>query len=598
MSPKQRSSDDYQPTAVRRDVQTLLQVAETLNSGRGFTHELGRVLEIVTDALDAGAATLCVPEQEGGRGELRVSFAARGHEMKTELLDVELGLRDEVLRGGASLAITDVRQEPRFRDGVERAFGLEPRAVLAVPLRRRHEVVGLLVAVREKPRAFDRDDQDLLEAIADKVAVAVENDSLMRQLRRDLQVHELLLDVSREVGRSLDLDRVLEQVFDSLNRVVPFDAAAIFLVAPEDQSLRVAAQRGYSDEGANLEVPAGKGIISLVLEELRGTRVADVRKHPRYLAARPGTRSEIAIPIVSGGEAIGVVNLESDRSDAYTESDLRIAELIAAHVASAIINAQRHRDRLERSQIEHEMALARDIQLRLFPGGPPASGTIEWDALNVPSSAVGGDYYDHMLTDDNRLWLLIADVSGHGLSAALLTASMQTGFRLLARDVSDPGELAGRLNEVLFESSPANQFVAAIITILDLESGELRFCNAGHLPAVVIGDRAISELRGGGLPLGMFGTSEYETVSMRVDPHDLIVFYTDGIPEATDLYENQFGIKAVLEIARQHREAEITEIIPAIRLAVRSHRGRTGGHLDDITLMVARWRGPEIPISA
>jgi len=582
-------------TEAEGNLRVFLQVADALNSGESFQEQLAAVLEIVTEALDADAATVCVPVSGEGRHDLRIAFAARGEQMRTALLQIELGLREQVLRSGVSLSIADVRQEAAFRGQLEGAFGYEPRALLAVPLHRRQQVIGFVVAVRVEPRAFSERDQALLEAVADKVAIAVENDSLVRQLRRELQEHELLLDISRKVGKRLDLDRVLEQIFDALHPVVPYDAAAIFLLDPRDESLQLSAQRGYADEARILEVPAGKGLVGVALNELHGVRIGDARNHPSYLAARPETRAEMAVPIISAGEAIGVINLESDEPDAYSERDQRLAELIAAQVASAITIARRHRDRIERSQVEAELALARDIQQGLFPAAPPPTPAVDWGALNIPSSAVGGDYYDYLLTDDNRLWLLIADVSGHGLSAALLTASMRTGFQLLVRETRRPHEVAERLNEVLYEGSPANQFVAAVISILDLETGDLRSCNAGHIPPLIIGKNRTLELVGGGLPLGMFPDARYESRRTRVEPGDLLVYYTDGIPEATDRCGEEFGIEPLARAVRAHRLLPIPEIIEGVRQQVRAHRGRTGGHLDDITLMVTRRRSDASP---
>lgn len=592
MSSNAGPSDRAPNAAGRDDVRTLMRIADALTSGRPLAVELEVVLEIVATSLDASGATLCVPDPAAYGRELRVSFARRGGSMETAVLDVDLGIREQVLRSGESLAIADTRLEPRFRDTIESVFGVEPRALLAVPVRGREKVVGLLVAVRERPRAFSNDDRNLLEAIAGRISVAVENDELMRQLRRELQEHELLLEISREVGRTLDLDKVLEQLFDALHRVVPFDAAAVFLVHLADASLQLAAQRGYADEASIREIPAGRGIISAALDGLCGLRIADVRDHPRYLPARPSTRSEMAVAIVSAGEPVGVINLESDLADSFRERDLRITEMIAAHVASAIMNARRHRDRLQSSRVEHELALAREIQIGLFPAGAPPTSAVEWDAINQPASAVGGDYYDYLLTVDRRLWLLIADVSGHGLSAALLTAAMQTGFRLLAREVDDPAVVAARLNEILFETSPANQFVAAVISILDLDTGDLRYCNAGHLPALVVGTDQVRELRGGGLPLGMFASAEYTTASVQLVPGELLAFYTDGIPEASNLDGEEFGVDAMLELVQEHRDGEITAIIPAVRVALRAHRGRQGDHSDDKTMMVVRWLGP------
>lgn len=576
------------------DLQLLLEIAETLNEGDDFEAGLERVLARVARALHADATALCAREGRGARGELRVSFERPGSSLETARLDSGSGIRERVLTSGNSVRIADVRDEPDYESAIDRHFGIEPRAMLAVPLRLRESVIGVLYAVRTTAREFAPHDENLLAAVADKLAVWVQNDALVRELRAELAERKLLLDVSRTVSQTIELDRVLELVFDTLRHEVPFDAAGIFLTRDDGRTLDLAAQRGYSSPDAIRVVPGGQGIIGRVQRLLHGALIDDVREHSDYFEARPTTRSEMAVPIVSAGRCIGVVNLESDRAHAYDERSLRIAEMIAAQVASAIANARLHASRLEHLQVEHELGLAREIQLSLLPAATFAAQGIQIDAVNVPSSAVGGDYYDYLLEENGHVFVVLADVSGHGLSAALLTASMRTGFRLLARQTHDPAEIARRLSEVLYEGSPDNQYVAAVVGTLDLRSGRLRYCNAGHIPPLAVAPSgATRSLTGGGVPLGLFPGARYETQSLRLEPGELLALYTDGIPEAECDRGEQLGVTAVDQALVKNRDQSLGQIRETLRRMVREHRGRRGGHVDDITLLLARWSGPD-----
>ncbi len=586
------------PTDVRRQhpARLMLHIQRALDSVEEFDVQLETVLELLADELGADAAALCVGLSANDGRQLEVAFARRGHTLRRTLL-AKLGLREKVLETGRSLRLDDARAQPGFRASLEEPFGPLPRSLLAVPLRLRQKSIGLLVAARGRLESFTDEDEELLAAVADKLTIAAENDRLLRQLRLDLEERELLLEISRRVGRTLDLETVLEHVFEAMHPVVPFHAGAIFLAQP-DGSLALSAQCGYADETPLLEVPEGKGLIGLALRRGRAVRVDDVREEPDYFDVRESTRSEIAVPIRGGGQTVGVINLESDEPNAYSERDQRIAELIAAQVSSAIINAQLHRDRFEHTRLDHELELAREIQLGLFPKAPPDHHAIEIDAINLPSSAVGGDYYDYLLCEPDRLWLALADVSGHGLSAALLTGVTQTGFRLLAQAHRDPAELAELLNGVLHESTPPNQFVAAVLAILDLQTGELRYCNAGHLPANVYHDGRWIELSGGGVPLGLFDGATYESHTVQLEPGALLLFYTDGIPEAEDDEGLEFGIRRLLDLVADQPDRAIDAFAPAMRAELRRHRGRHGSHADDVTLMTARWHGPDGPASS
>lgn len=575
----------------------LLRVAETLDSEAKFEDLLHRALAVVAEALDASAASLCVPESHEDGGELRVSFVHRGDGMETALLRAELGLRDVVLEHGRPLRVDDVLEEPDYRGTLENAFDVEPRALLAVPMQRKRRVIGLLVATRDRPRPFTEEDQHLLEAVSDQFAAAVQTDTLMRQLRLELQERELLLKVSRKVGRSLDLDRVLEEIFDALGSVVPFDAAAIFLVDERDGSLSVGAHRGYDGaEGRISHLAEGEGIVGVALEELRGMTIDRVRDHPRYVEARASTQSEMAVPIVSAGRAVGVINLESDVEGFYEERDLRVAELVAGHVASALVNARLHRREIRDMQVQHELEVAREIQLGLLPGRRLKLDQVAIDATNVPSSTVGGDYYDFVRIDERHLALVIADVSGHGLSAALLMASMRTGVHMLLDRPREPDEIASRLNRLLYEASPANQYVTAVIALLDVETGDMRFCNAGHLPPLVVGPARQQSLYGGGRPLGMFADTTYVTHALRLARGETVVFLTDGLTELRDGDGCELGREPIAATVREHLDAPLRQVTTAVRSTARAHRDRSVGPEDDITLMLVRWSPPGVPV--
>ena len=225
----------------------LLQIARSLNSTLELEEALQAVLCLVGEALDAAAVSVFVPQGDEHSDELNITFARRGGPLETVLLSTELGLSGGVMRAGEPVLVTDVREAPGYRATLESAFGIGTRALLAVPLRRRGEVIGLIEAVRERPRPFGAPDLEFLEAISDEVAVAVENATLVQRLQHDLAERQLLLEVSRQVGSSLDIAEVFDQIFDSLMEVVPYDAAGIFLVDRASSEIMVSAQRGYSD---------------------------------------------------------------------------------------------------------------------------------------------------------------------------------------------------------------------------------------------------------------------------------------------------------------------------------------------------------------
>ena len=585
----------------RERLRLLRRISTTFDDETDLRTQLESVLRQLAEHLDDDAMSLCLAAPSAKRDDLCASFVRKdGGAVETALLRTDRGLGARVRREGLSLRLEDARTDAEYGHTLEHAFGVQTRALLLVPLRRRREVVGLLAAIRERAEGFDESDQELLEAATNDIVIAAENDSLLRELTLDVAERELLLQVSREIGgRTLELDSVLQEIFDGLLQVVPFDAAAIFLVDEDTGELRAAAQRGYPPD----QVSAGilgeeSGIVRLTLRTSCGHMIDQVADHPDYVEARPTTQSEMAVPIVSGGQTIGVVNLESDTPAFYGERDLRVAELIASQVASPILTARLHGRTLAHAQFQRDLELSREIQLSLLPSEPLRLPDFEAAGVNVPSSAVGGDYFDAIEVDENRVLLVLADVSGHGLSAALLMASVRTGVRLLVGPNVDPAALCTRLNHLIYEASSANQYVAAVFSLLDRRSGELLYCNAGHLPPVRLGRSRTEYLYGGGLPLGLFADSEYATHRVQLTGNESLAFFTDGLTDTADACDESFGIDRLLAALREGdvdgpstAPASPEAMIDAVRRAVRRFRGRQGDHPDDLTLMIARWLG-------
>src|SRR6266478_8435956 len=245
----------------------------------------------------------------------------------------------------------------------------------------------------------------------------------------------LLLDITKTISRSLDLDEVLNLVMDTLDSLIPYDAAGIYLVkrsqplpvweTPVDETcvFHTQAVRGYDIEDLQeLRLKMGEGLIGLVALSGKPFISPDVRNEPRYINARAGTRSEMVAPIISNHEVIGVFDLESDELNAYSKDDLEILGLLASQVAIIIEKVMLHEQLIEKKRLEGQLEVARQVQLELLPAKDPQLEGYDISAYNFPTEEVSGDYYDWVAIYDDQLAIVIADVSGKGVPAALLMA--------------------------------------------------------------------------------------------------------------------------------------------------------------------------------
>lgn len=249
---------------------------------------------------------------------------------------------------------------------------------------------------------------------------------------------------------------------------------------------------------------------------------------------------------------------------------------------------------IEKERLESELDLAREIQTRLLPREAPVVPRTELAGLSVPARQVGGDYFDFLPLSGNRIGLMVADVSGKGVPAALLMSSFRASLLSLDLDRDGPAATLARLNAFLYHSVEPGRFVTAFLAVLDPATGRLLYSNAGHNPPLLIKtDLDTHFLREGGLVLGLFGNSRYRQAEVRLDPADLLVLYTDGVTEAADEDDDMWGEERFYSLLCRHREHSCRDIVGMVLDEVSSFSGRQG-QTDDITLVIVRWRGPAV----
>jgi len=459
-------------------------------------------------------------------------------------------------------------------------------------MRRHDRVNGLIEALRETPDPFTSSDLEFMTTVAEELSVAVENGLLVRRLQDDIRERELLLDAARAVSSSLQLDEVMEALLATLEKVVPYDAVGVYLLDRESGELTDLEHRGYPPGVAELlSARPGTGITGWAAKNKQSVNIGDVHADPRYIEARPSSRSEVAVPLIRSDDVIGVITIESDTANAYSDAQVGLLEIFAEHVASAVTNARLHERERQQARLDYEIELARQIQAAALPSEPLVGENFEVDGVNAASNVVGGDYFDYFVRQDGAVGLALVDVSGHGLSASLLMSAVRSAVRLSVDSTRTPAVLMTRLARLLHESTPLNQFVAAVLARLDPATGKLVYANGGHLPPVRIGADADEILPSSGVVLGAFPGSEYEDREMQLESGDVVVFHTDGLTELTNSEGEDFGVERLTELVRRYRSEPLDKIIEAVRVEARVFRGAATRH-DDVTLMLLRWHGP------
>jgi sigma-B regulation protein RsbU (phosphoserine phosphatase) len=348
---------------------------------------------------------------------------------------------------------------------------------------------------------------------------------------------------SRKITSILDLDELIDHVVNDVSCAFGCVETNLYLHDQKRGDLEAAGVHGCTTQCKGSRMTVGKGgMVGYVASTLQMRYAPDVRQDPYYVACEESTRSEVAIPLLVDGKLVGVFSASHHELDGFPREQLRMLQGLCDHLAVAVHNARRFQhERHERERMSLEECEARIIQQALLPKSSPFIPGFAISGLSIPAGAVGGDWYDFISFDDGCWGLVLADVSGKGTAAALLMSATRGMMRSLAQTCSGPGEVLTRLNRLLVEDFPSGRFVTMLFAVLNPSTRTLSFSSAGHLRPLLVdeqGARFLDSERG--MPLGL-GTGEFSESQVQLSKGSRLVFYSDGITEATDGSDEEYG---------------------------------------------------------
>jgi sigma-B regulation protein RsbU (phosphoserine phosphatase) len=361
------------------------------------------------------------------------------------------------------------------------------------------------------------------------------------------QVEDLvkLHKAAHKITSILDLDQLVDKVVNEIARSFGCLDSDIYLHNKERGELSLACAHGCS--GCDLHGPGhslkiGKGMVGYVASTGQMHYAPDVRQDAYYIGCEESTLSEVAIPLHVEGQLVGVFTASHTEQDAFTPCQLRLLQALCSDVAVAVHNARRfQQEQRQREQMTRETWEARVIQQALLPKECPLIPGFTVSGLSIPVGAVGGDWYDFIPMDKGRWGLMLADVSGKGTAAALLMSATRGILRSLVETASAPGEVLMKLNRLLVKDFPAGRFVTMVYAVLDPATRTLTFANAGHLrPLLMTGSSAQFLDVERGIPLGL-GLGDFSEVEVKLPLGSRLVFYSDGITEAENQADEEYG---------------------------------------------------------
>ena len=561
----------------------LIRLADALNTTLDLQTLLKRTADLVRVVIDYRIfAILLVNDRTR---DLRMRFQI-GHSPEAERMRIKMGhgIVGQVAQERHAILVNDVTKAENY-------INVHPgvRSELAVPLIVKNRVIGVIDIQSEQTNYFSPEHMRLLQLTASRIGQAIENARLYTRVARQAQTLEVLNEISRELTSILDVDALLERVGQLLRRIIDFQMFSVWLLNENEQVLenRYAVRFGerfYPGEN----IPLHRGLVGVAMDERRLVHVPDVRKDPRYHMVNPEARSEMAVPLIYKGKVIGVLDVEHTRTNYFNEDHERAMTTLSAQIAISIENAQLYQRVAHQEQrLERDLAMAREVQLRLLPPVKPKHKHAEFSTRFIPARSIGGDIYDFVRYDANRSAMVLGDVSGKATAAALYAALVSGIMRSAASRLLSPSALLESLNDSLQERKVDSQYVVMLYSLWNDENRTLQIANAGATQPLFCRNGEVDTVHAEGFPLGMFPNVKYEEFSLSTQPGDSLIFFSDGITDAQNMNGDMFGDDRLKSVVKKNAQKSASKIADAILSEVAKFQGERE-RFDDETVVVLK----------
>lgn len=559
----------------------LLEVAESTAS----TLDLDQVLDHVADVIHRviGFDLLAILLYSDRSKHLRVRYSIGHRDEIVRSLTIKLG---EGLVGAAAesrqpVNVGDVQADERYLNALDAV-----RSELAVPMIARGRLVGVIDLESTRGEAYGKREEALLSLIASRVASAVDNARLYKRVEQNHKTLKVLTQLTKEFSSILDLDTLLQKIAGGVRSLVHYDGFSVLLVDDTEQVLKHRFSLRF-DQRKSEDIPLTRGVTGAAVRARHAIRVADTAEDERYIETASGIRSEVAVPLIVNDRVIGVMDIESERVNFFTEEHSRTLGLLAPQVAASIENARLYEEVASRqSRMEQDLIAARRVQSLLLPQEAPEIHGLEIGMGMRPAREVTGDIYDVFEIEEKVALIAFGDSSGKGAAAALYGAMVSGLLRSLAYRRLSPAKMMKVLNDRLCERRVDGQYVTLLLVRWDAKEHKLTFASAGGGLPVLMRSGVPTRLHLEGVPLGLLENREYEDIDTEVERGDLIGLFSDGFEDQADAEGTPFGQSELERCFKKFRKQAPNLIFEKMLAELDRFRGHVPIHDDQSSLIL------------
>ena len=412
-----------------------------------------------------------------------------------------------------------------------------------------------------------------------------------RRLKRAVEELSIINDLARAIGASLDSQEIMSTIVRRSLRAVNAEQGVITLVEQEAADSMKTLVRQMVSSSEHEQFHLNQTLLGWMHLNKKPLLMNDPRNDSRFRGVTwdESITSLLCVPMMNKSELKGVLTIYNKKAgNDFTDGDQRLLAIIAGQSAQIVENARLNEREKQLLKMQEEVRLAARIQGDLLPKAAPTIPDYDIAGKSTPAQVVGGDYFDFIPIDEHRLGICLGDVSGKGLPASLLMANTQATLRGQTLLTPSAKECIARSNKLLFQSTSSEKFVTLFYGIVDTSQHQLCFTNAGHdNPYLFSKNGEVRRLQTGGVMLSILEDFPFEDETVPLQQGDLLIICSDGITEAMNPSQEQFGDARLEEVIRQHKESASADLIDIIIDVVKSHAGKAP-QMDDMTLVVVR----------
>lgn len=527
----------------------IIDIMNRINVSENYSNLLSTIIDSAKELVNCEGASLLLIDEEKDELIFDIVLSTKGEIIRGRRIKIGVGIAGFVASTGETLLCNNPREDSRFFDEIDIASGFETRNIIAVPVKSKHKIIGVLEAVNCKlTRGFVETDLIMLSYLSDAVGISLSNHELVLNLKNRVDELTCIYEISQSIYFTFDIRELLKKILFAVNKVIRAEKCSFLILDEETKTIKyfVSTQETQYDidlENSLMAHVLKSGDPLLVYNVDENKRIVHMKNNIRYK-----TNSFICVPVTLRDKVIGVLNVtDKSTGDIFDSFDLRILSTVANHVALTYENIVLEQKALEQKLYNEELKIAEKIQNQTLSLIPDELKGCNIGAFTIPASYVGGDFFEITRYSSTEIGVSVGDVSGKGVPAAIFMSNVRACLRYESAKNYLPEFIMSQVNKRIYQEANNGMFCTLFYSFIDLEKRVIRYCSAGHDEQVVYNPKTggVVYLKTRGKPFGITENPDYEVKSYHFESGEYLILFSDGLIE-----QNQARAIELIDIIR------------------------------------------------